>query len=96
MDHYVCEKCGQEVFIGEWPFCFHGSGNNLQKPMEPHVDDMIASHPVEFRTIGEKVRYMDRNAIVPRGEARNSGSSGNLNPHDVRAAIREAINEVRR
>lgn len=23
-----CEKCGQELRVGEWPFCPHGIGHN--------------------------------------------------------------------
>jgi hypothetical protein len=33
--------------------------------MEPYIDDQIGPDPVEFRTIGEKVRYMDEHGIVP-------------------------------
>lgn len=24
----VCEKCGQELVVGEWPWCPHGIGNS--------------------------------------------------------------------
>jgi hypothetical protein len=24
----TCDKCGQELVIGEWPFCPHGIGHN--------------------------------------------------------------------
>lgn len=63
----ICEKCGESVSIGDWPWCPHGVGNNLEHPMAPYIDEMIdRDGPREFRTIGEKVRYMDRNAIIPR------------------------------
>ena len=87
---------GHEIHHGDWPYCPHLPGNNLQKPIEPHTDDMIAASPVEFRTIGEKVRYMDQHAIVPRGEARPDRSGSSLAPSDIRAAIRETFHELRR
>jgi hypothetical protein len=24
----MCEKCGKELIVGEWPFCPHGVGNS--------------------------------------------------------------------
>lgn len=68
-----CDVCGGMIAIGDWPICngdplahapMHNASN---KPMEPEVDDMIDRNEVKtWTTIGEKVRYMDRNGIVPR------------------------------
>jgi len=92
----VCEKCGESVSIGDWPYCPHEPGNNLQQPMSPYTDDMIANSPVEFRTISEKVRYMDRNNLVPRGEHVTRDRNAGLRSTDIRHAIRETIREFRR
>lgn len=91
----TCELCGKDVSIGDFPFCPHGRGNNLQKPMTPYTDTMISSSPMEFRTISEKVRFMDRNGIVPRGEAGHSPSP-NLPLSAIREAIHAAFTETRR
>ena len=64
--HGGCELCGRAVKVGEWPWCPHGFGNNLQKPMEEVVDEHIDYEGTRsFTTIGEKVRFMDKNGIVP-------------------------------
>ena len=62
-----CDHCDHEMVIGDWPYCPHGLGNNLERPIEAVADDMIDYHGTRtFTTIGEKVRFMDRNAIVPK------------------------------
>jgi hypothetical protein len=92
----TCDTCGQELHIGDWPYCPHGRGNNLQRPMEPHVDEMLADSPREFSTISEKVRYMDRHAIIPRHESRHfTRPEPGLRPTHIREAIRETIQEIR-
>lgn len=91
MDH--CDLCGRDVQIGDWPYCPHPHGNNLQKPIEPHTDEMLGGG--EFRTISEKVKYMDAHAIVPRGEARPDRSDTYLRQSDIRNAIRETFQELR-
>lgn len=92
----ICEKCGESVSIGDWPYCPHESGNNLQQPMSPYTDDMIAGSPVEFRTIGEKVRYMDRHNLVPSSESVRRDPNVGLRSSDIRHAIHETIQEFRR
>ena len=89
-----CDTCEKPLEVGEWPFCPHGFGNNLQKPMEPHTDEMIAGTPVEFRTVGEKVRYMDQHNLVPAGDSIRRESPG-LKSKDIQHAIREVFQELR-
>lgn len=97
----TCPNCGAELHLGQWPFCKgdpsdHAFGNNLQQPMSPYTDDMIANNPVEFRTIGEKVRYMDRHNLVPAKELIRRDRNVGLRSSDIRHAIRETIQEYRR
>ena len=92
----VCDTCGMIYTIGEWWLCPHEPGNNLQQPMSPYTDDMIANSPVEFRTIGEKVRYMDRHNLVPAKELIHRDRNVGLRSYDIRHAIRETIQEYRR
>jgi len=91
----ICEECGRDVSIGDFPFCPHGHGNNLQKPMTPYTDTQLAATPMEFSTISEKVRFMDRNGIVPRSEARLVHSSPGPSSTDISSAIREVLREIR-
>jgi hypothetical protein len=91
----TCDTCNHEMQIGDWPYCPHGRGNNLQRPMEPHLDEMIAASPVEFSTIGEKVRYMDRHDIVPRGTHQPSRPSADLPAGSIRTAIHDTFRDIR-
>lgn len=61
-----CEKCGHEMQIGDYPFCPHERGIGGYDPFTPVVDEMIADEPMTFTNRGERSRYMDRNAIVPK------------------------------
>jgi len=96
MEYSTCELCGRDVAIGEWPYCPHGFGNNLQKPMEPHTDEMLTSEPREFRTIGEKVKFMDQHAIVPSRERGRGSHPDPLPSSSIRNAVREVMHELRR
>ena len=69
---YICDKCGAEVGIGQFPLCkgdpsAHGPWRGAEEPMEAIDDEMLTDEPgtIHFSTIGEKVRYMDKHNIVP-------------------------------
>ena len=62
----LCGKCKQVYRIGDWPWCSHGRGLGGYDAFTPTTDDMIAADPITFGNRGERSRYMDRNAIVPK------------------------------
>jgi hypothetical protein len=40
----ICEKCGKEVHIGDWPYCPHEYAVGFgEEPIEPYVDEHVAS-----------------------------------------------------
>ncbi len=55
-----CNKCGNNVVIGEWPWCPHGFGNNLDDPMQSYVDWQLTSETggVEITTRGQRRAIM--------------------------------------
>ena len=61
----VCEMCGETYLSGQWPFCPHGLGNNLEDPMEQYVDWNITTeeHGQTFSTRGERSKYMADHAL---------------------------------
>ena len=62
----LCEVCGEKYRIGQFPWCPHGTGIGGYDAFTPVTDDMIAAEPITFGNRGERSRYMDRNAIVPK------------------------------
>ena len=72
-----CDKCENEIHIGEWPYCPHGRGNNLEQPMESVQDWNISPEEggVEFTTRGQRRKYMDNNGIDYRKMPKVEGST---------------------
>ena len=66
----VCDKCGYTIRIGDWAFCPHGTGVGGYDAFTPVTDEHIADDPITFENRGERSRYMDRNAIVPKDLSR--------------------------
>lgn len=42
----TCENCGQEIRIGMWPWCPHGTGIGGFDPWKPYYDDHVAPPPL--------------------------------------------------
>lgn len=62
----ICDKCGSKLEIGSWPFCPDHSPQTIRHHgFEPHYDEHISANGEFFQSIHEKVRYMNRNHIVP-------------------------------
>ena len=52
-----CDSCGQELAIGEWPFCPHGSTQS-RKGFEPYWDENISDKPVWIGNPGDRQKLM--------------------------------------
>lgn len=50
MSKFFCQKCGQELVHGSWPFCPHGKGNSAVRP-----DDIPGGLVMEHVEPGRKV-----------------------------------------
>ena len=49
--------------VGEWPFCPHGFGNNLEEPLTPYFDEHCSVEGREFRTRGERRRFIAKQGL---------------------------------
>lgn len=58
----ICEKCHQAIVIGSWPFCPHDKVATRHVGFTPYFDEHLDR---SFTSIGEKVKHMDKNNIVP-------------------------------
>jgi len=55
----ICEKCGADLHVGEWPWCPHEQAPHFgEEPMESYVDENIAPDPVEITTRGQRRAIM--------------------------------------
>ena len=59
----TCDKCGQEILIGEWPFCPHGSNVTFGEDSIDYVDEMIAEEPVRFTSRLQRRKFMDKQGL---------------------------------
>lgn len=62
----TCDKCGTEYGIGDWPMCPHGKPRFHVDAFAPQYDEMLSTDGLTYSSNREKVRYMDRNAIVEK------------------------------
>lgn len=66
----TCEKCGQELQVGEWPFCPHGMKGGYSN----HRDDIpggltvenYGPHPITFYSHTERRRYMKEHGLTEK------------------------------
>ena len=67
----ICEKCGKDVQIGEWPFC--GGRNNHGFPLHglkqigdeiDEVNDNVGHESVRFTSKSEKRRYLKEHGLI--------------------------------
>ena len=56
----ICDVCGCEYEIGEWPYCPHGWAYN-KPPFRKWVDEHITGEPVEINSLAHWNRLMREN-----------------------------------
>lgn len=66
---YTCDSCGEEVGIGSWPFCPHGSYRQTHGDLW-YTDYNIGPEPITFRSAREVDQYAKANNLVQRNKIR--------------------------
>lgn len=64
-----CDKCGQELKIGDHPFCPHGSSNGtIARDEIPGgiIVENYGPHPMRFDSHSERRAYMVANGLTER------------------------------
>lgn len=64
----ICEKCGKEIVVGEWPFCPHGFPiEGLQVRDDTIVGgetvENLGPQPITFHSRSEKRRWLKEHGI---------------------------------
>ena len=76
----ICEKCGEEIRIGEWPFCPHGDVHFEVDAHEPIYYEHLSTDGETFTSNREKRKFMDKHGITEKEN----------NPHRTRRPARGA------
>ena len=63
-----CEKCGQPVEVGEWPFCPHGFGANWTEKTYPFVTQHFNGQPVEVTSRAHEKALMQQYGVTKRDD----------------------------
>jgi hypothetical protein len=71
----VCEECGKEYTIGQWPYCGgsgdHGVPRGLQT-FKPYIDYNMLDHPVEITSWAQRARLARENGLVEKDKPKDS------------------------
>ena len=82
----ICEKCGQPLQIGEWPFCPHGMPLHGLKQLGDEIDEWnenVGPEPVHFTSRAERARYLKEHGLIEF--VRHVGTPGSdKSPHTTR------------
>jgi hypothetical protein len=66
----VCESCGQEVQVGEWPFCPHGRTGSFTNFKDDIPGGLTVENygptPMTFYSHSERRRYMAAHGLTER------------------------------
>jgi hypothetical protein len=73
-----CEKCGNPIVIGGWPFCPHEKVTHFgEDPLEPYVDWNLTDAPegIEITTRAQRRKIMEENKFEYRPKAPRLGQT---------------------
>ena len=57
----LCDKCGAELMVGQWPWCPHEDARNFgEAPLEPYMDEHLGPEPVEITTRAQRRAIMSQ------------------------------------
>lgn len=62
----VCDACGAERTVGDWPTCPHEKGHFGEDPLEPYDDDNLDANPVHITTRAQRRAIMNKNHMEYR------------------------------
>ncbi len=66
----VCQGCGAELLVGEWPFCPHGRTGNYTAAHDEIPGGIVVEnygpHPIRFYSHSERRAYMRKHGLQER------------------------------
>jgi hypothetical protein len=89
----TCEKCGNAMQVGEWPFCPHGFPSSRLNV----ISDELPNGPYFCETLGhEPVWVTSKSHLRREAEARGLECVGGRKPDSYYATQRRLLDEKRR
>lgn len=63
----TCEKCGDELVVGSFPFCPHGiaAATVVGDEMDQVIENNGTPHPIRFRSKAALKAHMDAHGLTP-------------------------------
>jgi hypothetical protein len=71
MNTVICEMCGMEYGLGDWPFCPHGTPQGMQTYKE-YVDYHMLDKPVEITSWKQKQNLLKQHGLKENEPPSNS------------------------
>jgi hypothetical protein len=70
-----CDKCGDELEVGSWPWCPHGKVRFFgDDPIEPYWDEHLTKDGVYITSRAQRRKIMDQRGLVPhKNKYENAG-----------------------
>lgn len=89
----TCEKCGNAMQVGEWPFCPHGFPSSRLNV----ISDELPNGPYWCETLGHEAVYVTSKSHLRReADARGLECVGGRKPDSYFAKQRQMLDEKRR
>ena len=82
----ICNECGKEYQIGEWPYCPHGWAVS-HPPFIPWVDECVSGEAVEISNLAQWNRLMKENNC----DLKDEPTKGDLNARKDRIMEQQRI-----
>jgi len=66
---YECEKCGETVGVGQWPFCPHGAGSGIVKHEYPFTTKAFTGKEIEVTSAAHEKALCQAHGMTKRDDA---------------------------
>lgn len=54
----ICESCGKELQVGEWPWCPHGVPQGMLGEYRAHWEENLSPEPVWVTSLAQKEKLL--------------------------------------
>lgn len=62
----ICDCCGKELQVGDWPFAPHGRGLGMLGEFKPYIEPNLGPEPVLITSLAQKQRMLKAAGLEER------------------------------
>ena len=66
-----CDSCGNELKVGDWPYCPHGTSRYRVDAFDPYFDHDLTPDGVWISSTAQRRKIMDANGLEYKEKFRN-------------------------